>query len=708
MTQQEINQVYNRIIHSLDNKELKNAFDSLQSLISGEREYVFQDKLNEMQNIYKKLLHYRMNGVKDPMQDNIYRNIQTSAYELADRLKHSLLTATSTLYFYNLRRCMHVGEEIPTDKLCAKLFDYYTTGRSQMYEETLVFLFHKIWVSDLFTANDSAAVRKIWTNQNLPFTTGCQAVSALILALQACFDNEKLLLLFDAVHLSTCEEVRIRALIGILLTLYVYRKRTSLYPKITDRLETLAEEPGFCQTLRSITLRFILSRETEKITRRLQDEIIPEMMKLSPKINEKINPNDTNNELTDEKNPEWKDVFVDSALEKKIEEFNALQQEGADVMHFTFLHLKEFPFFREISNWFLPFTSEYSLFNTHFYHEGHEKNILDSISSASFLCNSDKYSIYFSMMQLPQEAQRMIAEQFNHQVDEIKEVRETIAGQYIQDLYRFFKLFPDKQDFDDIFIWPLDFHNLPILQPYISDQESLMTIAEYYLRKNYFDDALTIYSALAKTENENDMLFQKIGYCLQMQGDVQGALDVYLHANLLNRKSKWLIRRIAGCYRSLKQPDQALVYYRHYEELFPDKVSIYIGHCYLELKDYNEALKYYFKADYLDTKTHKAWRPIAWCSFLTGRYDQARNYYQKIIHEAIPNTLDYLNAGHTEWALQNNREAIEFYLQAIRKESGNISLFRKRFLPDIPCLLAAGISEEEISLMLDQLTYLIG
>ena len=79
------------------------------------------------------------------------------------------------------------------------------------------------------------------------------------------------------------------------------------------------------------------------------------------------------------------------------------------------------------------------------------------------------------------------------------EKQDTIIGQYIQDLYRFFKLYPGHLDFTDIFTMPLDFHNLAILRPYISDKESLTNIAEYYLRKNYFSDALTIFNQLAKT-----------------------------------------------------------------------------------------------------------------------------------------------------------------------------------------------------------------
>jgi hypothetical protein len=718
MTQPEINQAYNRIINSLDNKELKNAFDSLQSLISGGREYAFQERLDELQETYKNMLRYRMDGVKDPMQGTIYQGVHTSAYELADQLRHSLLDADSTLSFYIRRRRLQSLEAVTPESLGEQLSVAYDTGDMVKYEEALSLLFNMIWVSDLFTSDDSAAVKNICANRSLPFTAACQVVSALILGLQATFDKEKLLLLFDAAHLSANEEVRVRAIIGILLTLYIYRNRTSLYPKIADRLATLAEEPGFTQTLRTITLRFILARETEKITRKLQDEIIPEMIKLSPKFNKKINLSDFNPELPDEKNPEWKDIFADSSLGKKLEEFSELQQEGADVMHSTFIHLKNFPFFREMSNWFLPFTAEHSLLGNRFETGSRETNMLASMTAVSFMCNSDKYSLYFSMMQLPEAARKMMLGQFNSQATEMREQGkedwtgkrgkiEIIASQYIQDLYRFFKLHPFHLDFKDIFMWPLDFHNLPILQPYMSDEESLTAIAEYYLLKNYFDDALTIYTHLVKTQKENDMLFQKIGYCRQMGGDINGALEAYLHADLLNTGSKWLIRRIAGCYRSLKQPSEALAYYRRYEELSPDNLSVQIniGHCYLELKAYDEALKYYFKVDYLDTKSHKARRPIAWCSFLTGRYDQARNYYKKIITEDNPDMHDLLNAGHTEWALQNNKKAIDFYLRAINKEEGNFHKFREQFIQDVPYLVVAGIEEAEIPLLLDQLRY---
>ena len=721
MTLKEINQAYNRIITTLDNKEVKNAFDSIQSLISGSREYVFQDKLDEIQETYKYMLRYQMDGIKDPMQEEIYLNILASAYELADQLRHRLLTPDSPLSFYSRRRSMLASQEISLDEIRKQLILACEIGHRLKGEELLCLLFGKIWASDLFTSADSATIRKIWNTPSLPFAVHCQIVSALILGLQASFDKEKLLLLFDAAHLTSAgEEVNIRAFIGILLSLYKYRKRTFLYPKIAERLAALAEEPGFTQTIQTITLHFILARETEKINRRIQDEIIPEMMRLNSTINKKINRGDFTPDLLDEKNPEWQEMLSSSSLGKKIEEFNELQQEGADVMLSTFIHMKSFPFFREISNWFLPFSAGHSALDNRLKAANDGKGLHEALETFSYLCDSDKYSLCLIAMQLSEEARHIMFGQLFGQMDALKEQSkgdvagrhkrsEKIAALYIQDLYRFFKLYPAHPDFDDIFMWPLDFHNLPILQAYLSDPENLNVIAGYYLRKNYAHDALTIYTRLAKMQKEDDMLFQKTGYCLQMNGDIDGALEAYLHADLLNPTSKWLIRRIAGCYRSLKKNEEALRYYLRYEKLSPDNlaVQINIGNCLLELKNYNEALRYYFKVDYLDSKSHKTWRPIAWCSFLTGRYDQARNYYKKIIRQDNPDMHDFLNAGHTEWALQNNRKAIGFYLQAVRMEEGNFHKFKEQFLLDTPDLVVAGIQETEVPLMLDQLSYLI-
>ena len=88
MTLHEINKTYNRIVGSLDAKELKEAFDQTQSLIAGIRDYSFMDQLNELQNTYKYMLRYRLEGAKDPMEEQIYHQLIASAYLLADQVRN--------------------------------------------------------------------------------------------------------------------------------------------------------------------------------------------------------------------------------------------------------------------------------------------------------------------------------------------------------------------------------------------------------------------------------------------------------------------------------------------------------------------------------------------------------------------------------------------------------------------------------------------
>jgi len=280
------------------------------------------------------------------------------------------------------------------------------------------------------------------------------------------------------------------------------------------------------------------------------------------------------------------------------------------------------------------------------------------------------------------------------------------ARLYIQDLYRFYKLFYRHNDFDDIFEIEPEFYRIPSIAQFISNMESQTIIGEYYFQKNHFTEAIEIFEQLLQENPNNETFLQKKGYCLQMSGNMEEALSAYLKAELINSNNSWTIKKLAYCYRVLKQPQEALEYYRKAAAFNPDSLSIQliIGHCYLELKDYSEALKSYFKVEYLSKNKEKAWRPIAWCSFLTGKYNEATDYYAKIL-EGSPNAIDYLNAGHVKLAMGNNKEALNLYHKALNSQGDSLEKFLESFTADIPDLLQAGVKPENIPILLDCLKY---
>jgi hypothetical protein len=168
------------------------------------------------------------------------------------------------------------------------------------------------------------------------------------LSLQRFFDTEKFDILFGAFS-SADPPVSQRAVVGLLINLYRYDSRIPFYPAITGRLKILNEDPEFKRNIERIILQLIRSKETEKLQQRIRDEIIPEMIRISPNLKNKINLDSLMEEgLSEEENPEWEKIFGDSpGLLDKMQEFSEMQMKGSDVFMGSFSMLKTFPFFNE-------------------------------------------------------------------------------------------------------------------------------------------------------------------------------------------------------------------------------------------------------------------------------------------------------------------------------------------------------------------------
>ena len=77
-------------------------------------------------------------------------------------------------------------------------------------------------------------------------------------------------------------------------------------------------------------------------------------------------------------------------------------------------------------------------------------------------------------------------------------------------------------------------------------------------------------------------------------GHGKKGLDAYLKADLMDENNTWVLRRIAHCYRLLKEPESALHYYRRLEQLTPDDLTFSLILPLLPgIDQYAEALNYY-------------------------------------------------------------------------------------------------------------------
>ena len=86
---------------------------------------------------------------------------------------------------------------------------------------------------------------------------------------------------------------------------------------------------------------------------------------------------------------------------------------------------------------------------------------------------------------------------------------------------------------------------------------------------------------------------------------------------------------------------------------------------------------------------------LAWCSLLTGKYEQAEKYYLKVIGNQ-PTQADWLNAGHTAWLMKQIPLAIERYRKALPDD-------KKADFPnnDAELLHKAGLTADDLAIMTD-------
>ena len=722
MNEQAIQEQYQHIVSLLEQKRLKEAQIQLEAFLWNCNDWTLRNRLEQAKVSYQYMLQYMRQGVNDPERQKLYRQLLAETQELAEQARISLLDEVSTHYYHALhknKRNMEAGygmsswlkvlESFPDDMaVCQLMPDNKQSLDSalQRHEETAQYLFLTTWGNSGWTAEEEQEARMYLESELLPVNDLCLFTGAVLLSLMECFDPRKFSWLLDAAtHADT--QVSQRALVIIAIVLHIHPNRLWLYPELEARLSLLNEDGSFGKQLNRVYIQLLRSQETEKIDKKMREEIIPEMMKNVSIMR--------NMKYGFEENPDWEKAFEESGLGDKIREMNELQLEGADVYMSTFAQLKSYPFFQNPHNWFYPFDMQHSGIIREFGLKPTGDNaILSLILQSGFFCNSDKYSLCFTMAHIPQAQRNMMLSQMTSQdlnelMDESKssglrqyaQRPDVISNQYIHDLYRFFKLSQRRHEFRDIFKEEIALHRIPALKDILRKPELLVTIADFHFRKEHPAEALGIYQEVIDMNYADADIFQKTGYCLQKEKRYKEAISAYRKADVLKPDHIWTIRHLATCYRQLRDFASALEYYRKVEAMQPENrnVTFFIGSCLAEQERYEEALQCFFKLDLMENDCIKAWRAIGWCSFVSGKSEQAMRYYEKVL-ALKPIATDYLNAGHVALRLGNMEKAAELYGKAA-SESGNRETFLDIFDKDKETLIKLGIDENDIPLIRD-------
>ena len=628
---------------------------------------------------YNALIDYFNQGIHDPERDRVYRQLVAHALQLSDR---SVLATQGVkeMPYYTSQHKTARRESLHTCRLQLEAFadGIRTTTDSEelkqlatTHDKQLASLFTDLWTQGTWTAAVAAEADALLLSPAITREDLCTIVSAVTLSLLRMFDPLKLLFLCDAYYHPEAM-VSTRALVGIVIGCYCWSGRIDYYNEVKARLKLLCEDEMFGEQICEVLLQFTRSTDTEEVDRKMREEIIPGLMK-NPKLRRmpNINPEELN---TDDINPDWEEWMHESGLEESMREISEWQMEGVDVNMSTFSQLKRYPFFYTISNWFRPFDTWQADMLAIIGNAGGP--IADTILQSNYLCDSDKYSFCYAIREIPQAQREAMMSQLEEQNRALKEnadmpdlkrlsrqTTQSILRQYVQNLYRFFKLFTNAQEFDNPFehLVSCPQQNNPLYRP-ITEPDRMFKLIGLNIKQKRYLRAIENF-VLLETHHPECMeatQLQQLGLCYQKMKMYDNAIEAYTKADLLKPDSYWTIHHLAQCHRACENYTKALEYYEIAESMKPDNLNItfHIAEAHHKLGNYEEALPYLHKIDYHHPESLKSLRLLAECNLFDLKHEQATRYYERMMaeHTEELTSTDWLNAAYNYWLCDKRDE----------------------------------------------------
>lgn len=724
--------VCNLIVQRKVRQSLEIISDLLDNVSDGE----LRDQFAELQMTYRNILRYTVEGIDDPERQKVYSRLLQNILRLNDRIKQDILARYSGWYTYSVRAREQKEERLRGGNLIQSVDDLVFKSRlddllasaeigrsgprseaAKEAERLSGIIFNHLWLTDYYGEAEESLMDLLLGSARFEWHETATFVSAVTLSSLRTWDPAKIRLL-ARLTADLTPQVAERAVTGLVFSLHYYNDRLNLYPEIIQTVSDLAQVKNFRERCRIVVLQAIRSRYTEQLSRRMNEEILPKVVRLKPRIEEKLDLDKILGENPEEgQNPDWSEMFRGSEeMFKTMEELTNLQMEGSDVYMSAFAGLKKFDFFRELRNWFIPFYPDHEAVDSIFRDEilGPEINELaEALYKTPFICNSDKFSLILNMKYLPSEQKSMMLKVFRMELEGLEQMKyeneltdpvaifRTTVTQYVQDLYRFFKLSDFRNEFDDFFTGRLDLYNSRFYRETCGSVSDDRSLADYFFSKEYYEDALALYLTILKSRTDDAELYEKAGYCYQKAGEYEKALEKYSMATIIEPHT-WTLRKTGWCLRRLGRPAEALEVYRRALQNEPDDLNTVLlaAHCCLDTANYDEALKHYFRVEYESPGNSKVLRPIAWCYLVTGRFAEAEKYFERLAETGLT-PYDKINMGHLALCQGNTREAAEHYLSAVTGGEMSAENFLSAFNDDIPVLAANGVNPDDLPILLD-------
>lgn len=718
-----VEEILSKAINCLMDRRLSNAIEVLEQLYVQRPSLMGHSEFEAIKTDYQLMVDYMGRGFSDSHRESLYSTLLQRLYRVAADLEISWRCKNVSAYVNSFRVIDHLNtshdfvrtvlESFVSDIAMLSLQAEETREQksTELYDRHQSFmnrLFSALWTSCQWTDDDCQFYTELLLSPTVMSTDQQVIVSAISLGAMNQFDINKFKTLVNVYQKATDEHVRQRALVGWVLAVF---EGMDIFPEQDTLIRELCENPTITRELLTLQIQFFYSKDAEKDNDKIQRDIMPDIMRNSNLIIGRLGIMEKEEDAIESILHQDADEKRMEQMEEKVRKMMDMQKQGSDIYFGGFSQMKRFSFFNDMVNWFTPFYLNHPALRPVISKLGDTK-FLNTLMERSNFCESDRYSFAFALEQiinqLPSDIKEVIgSDAMLGPLAESDDMEDAISIRrtYLQDLYRFFRLYHTANDF---------------INPFEDNGKGDFVADTFFFTYKSFmgtgldDVKLRLASHLYKHQQMTELVellttFQSadpryailMGYTNIHMGKAEFAYQFFDYALKAEPDNQWALKGKARAALDAEDYKTAEEVYTELLKLEPGHKNYTMNRCValLKLGRTSEVREELFRLDYQYPEDMNVKRVLAWAMLSDNSLDKASLLYDTLL-TSTPAHEDYLNAGYCQWAMGNVQRAVELFREWMVKSGKSTEQLLEEFRSDADTLEMYGISETDCFLML--------
>ena len=570
------------------------------------KETIAEDKLpgyivaryEDVKNDYRLMQDAMMRGLRDDKIDEVYADIMRKVYGAGlDVLIEEKVKRYSSFAYARVSAqqteahpdAVRTVLEAYVQDMAMMAFEPESTRKAKMEKLTadhhayMKQLFNALLVAPMWNDRRAADFADLLLSPTIDRDDALLLVSAVMLATMNVNDPYKWDMLAEVYVRATDKVLKMRALVGWVLSLPYDPRGPRLFPFVQERIKAMLADKTTLKQMLDMQMQMLFCCNADADNEEIQRNIMPTLIK-------NTNLQMTRLGIVEKEDDPMKDIMDPNAAERDMEEMERkyrkmmdMQKQGSDIYFGGFSKMKTFPFFHDLCNWFAPFNAAHPALSA-----ARERlagsTFLNNLMENGPFCDSDKYSFALAIAQImdrmPDNVKEMLNSDatFGPTVSKVEQEDPAyICRSYLQSLYRFFRLYRSKRDFLNPFI--LDeledndgnalFMSYKLLAcPEM--EENAVALCGFLLKRKMMRKLMSM--AICYKSSQNPRLVRFLALVPMTDGKWQEAYDLFASVPE-DQHTEESLRGMAHCCMSLKRFGEAVAIYRRLLAMHPNSFS---------------------------------------------------------------------------------------------------------------------------------------